>query len=202
MNKNESKYFNTAVLMDEALIRLLEKKDIRFITVKEICEKAGVNRSTFYLHYETIGDLLEETVDYITGKLMSTYKEISNDFISKIETAKLSELVLINQYFLRPYLEFVKENKTVFKAVNKNPQSLNVESQYSYIRKYVLNPIMNRFKIPQREQKYWACYYVNGIIAVIQEWIKDDCKEPVSFIEEIIINCVRPYDTEHNKNQG
>ena len=50
MNKAESKYFNTANLMDEALMRLLEHKDYEYITVKEVCKKAGVNRSTFYLH--------------------------------------------------------------------------------------------------------------------------------------------------------
>ncbi len=37
MNKSESKYFNTAARMDEALILLLEKKDLEYITVKEIC---------------------------------------------------------------------------------------------------------------------------------------------------------------------
>ena len=58
MNKSESKYFATAVRMDEAFLRLLEKKDFAYITVKELCETAGVNRSTFYLHYETIADLL------------------------------------------------------------------------------------------------------------------------------------------------
>lgn len=61
-NRSESKYFNTACLMDEALIALLAKKELEYITVKEICEKAGVHRSTFYLHYETMGDLLEESV--------------------------------------------------------------------------------------------------------------------------------------------
>lgn len=49
MNKNETKYLNTARLMNEALLILLEKKNYEFITVKEICKKAGVNRSTFYL---------------------------------------------------------------------------------------------------------------------------------------------------------
>ncbi|MGN1134205.1 MAG: TetR/AcrR family transcriptional regulator [Oscillospiraceae bacterium] len=58
MNKSESKYFNTAVKMDEALLSILETKDFKYITIKEICERAGVNRSTFYLHYENIGDLL------------------------------------------------------------------------------------------------------------------------------------------------
>ena len=55
LDRAKSKYFNTAARMDEALIELLEKKDFEYITVKEICEKAGVNRSTFYLHYETVG---------------------------------------------------------------------------------------------------------------------------------------------------
>lgn len=70
MNKSESKYFNTALLMDEALIRLLEVKDYEYITVKEICEKAGVNRSTFYLHYETVNDLLSECLENIKKRFL------------------------------------------------------------------------------------------------------------------------------------
>ena len=68
MNKNESKYFNTAVKMDEALIALLEKKEFSYITVKEICEAAGVNRSTFYLHYENTADLLKEATQHIRNR--------------------------------------------------------------------------------------------------------------------------------------
>ena len=76
MNKNESKYFNTAILFDEALIYLLEKKDAEYITIKEICTKAGVNRSTFYLHYESISDLIEETMNYINKKVIITLQQI------------------------------------------------------------------------------------------------------------------------------
>ncbi len=47
MNKNESKYFNTAIKMDQSFLELLEKKDFAYITVKEICHEADVNRSTF-----------------------------------------------------------------------------------------------------------------------------------------------------------
>lgn len=65
MNRSESKYFNTAIRMDKAFLELLEKKNFAYITVKEICEMAGVNRSTFYLYYETIGDLLAESLEYI-----------------------------------------------------------------------------------------------------------------------------------------
>lgn len=75
MNKSESKYYNTACLMDDALLLLIEKKDFKYITVKEICDKAGVNRSTFYLHYETMTDLLEETSQYV---LKNFYLQMQN----------------------------------------------------------------------------------------------------------------------------
>ena len=72
MNKNESKYFNTAIKMDEALISLLEKKEFEYITIKEICIEAGVNRSTFYLHYENTSDLLKETTrNFMPGRSAS-----------------------------------------------------------------------------------------------------------------------------------
>ena len=73
MNKSESKYFNTATKMDLALISLLKKKPFDYITVSEICEEAGVNRSTFYLHYETIGDLLAETTRYLLDDFLAYF---------------------------------------------------------------------------------------------------------------------------------
>lgn len=68
-NRQQSKYFATAARMDDAFLALLEKKDFAYITVKEICAAAGVNRSTFYLHYETLGDLLAETPEYLVPYL-------------------------------------------------------------------------------------------------------------------------------------
>ena len=73
MNKNESKYFYTASLMNQALLELLEKKDIEFITITEITKKAGVNRTTFYLHYDNIDDLLGETIAYINQEFVSSF---------------------------------------------------------------------------------------------------------------------------------
>ena len=72
MKKNESKYFYTATLMNQALLSLLEKKDIEFITVTEITKKAGVNRSTFYLHYDNVYELLEETIENLNKQFIQT----------------------------------------------------------------------------------------------------------------------------------
>ena len=45
LNKSQSKYYNTACLMDEALILLLDKKEYTFITVKEICEVSKTRKN-------------------------------------------------------------------------------------------------------------------------------------------------------------
>ena len=86
MNRSESKYFATAARMDEAFLELLEKKDFTYITVKEICEKAGVNRSTFYLHYETVNDLLSECLENIKKRFFDSFANKPNDFIGSIGT--------------------------------------------------------------------------------------------------------------------
>jgi AcrR family transcriptional regulator len=72
--------------MNKALIELLEKKEFEYITIKEICSQAGVNRSTFYLHYENTTDLLNETTQYITDNFLSYFstgeKNFSFDYLT------------------------------------------------------------------------------------------------------------------------
>ena len=83
MEKNDGKYFYTARLMNEALLSLLEKKDIEFITVTEITKKAGVNRSTFYLHYDNVSELLEETVENISREFVGSFDKIPTEITSQ-----------------------------------------------------------------------------------------------------------------------
>jgi AcrR family transcriptional regulator len=202
MNRSESKYFNTARLMNQALLKLLEKKDMEYISVKEICEMAGVNRSTFYLHYETIGDLIEETVEYITGKFYDAFQKNPSDFVEQIADAPLNELVLVERNYLEPYLKFVYENRGVFKAAIKNPTSMKSLSRYSSLQRYIFEPVMERFQIPKEMQKYLTAYYMKGIWAIIEEWLNRDCHETVAQIETIIVSCVRPDAGLQNKTFG
>ena len=94
MNKSESKYFNTALRLDEALIALLEKKDLQYITVKEICHQAGVNRSTFYLHYETIADLLDETLEMVNQRFRSYFPQREEEVLGDMGSREREDLVL------------------------------------------------------------------------------------------------------------
>ena len=190
MNKNESKYFGTAILFDEALIYLLEKKDIEYITIKEICNKAGLNRSTFYLHYESINDLIEETMEYMNKKFVECFTENATEIITKIKTASLNELKLVEKRYLTPYLNFIKNNKKIFRASFKNPKGMEVNEKYNSLKKYIFMPILERFNILEKDKNYMISFYVNGIIAIVKEWVNTDCKDSVNNIENIIIKCV------------
>ena len=194
MNRQESKYFNTASLFDEALIILLEKKDIEYITVKEICDKAGVNRSTFYLHYEGMNDLLNETLEYTMNKFVTYFNNDSKKFIRKINTSKKEDLVLVNEEYLKPYLEFIKDNKKVFTTAFKNPTVMKAQEQYSNLEQYIFNPILDKYNIPNWKKKYMLQFYINGIIAIIKEWAINDCKDKIEDIINVIIECVRPWE--------
>ena len=92
--------------MNQALLELLEKKDIEFITVTEITKKAGVNRSTFYLHYDNIYDLFEETIEFLDKEFADAF---NSDMAHKV--ASKNDAFLITEEFLVPYLNFCKKNK-------------------------------------------------------------------------------------------
>ena len=190
MNKNESKYFNTAVKMDKALISLLEKKDFEYITIKEICEAAGVNRSTFYLHYENTADLLKETTKYILDSFL-TYFSVNRETITlKYNTCELKDLVFITPEYLTPYLTFIKENQFVFKTSIKHLGSMNFDKVYNKMFEFIFNPVLERFSFPQEDREYVLKFYLTGITAIVMEWLKNDCKDSIEEISRIIIQCV------------
>ncbi len=192
MNKAESKYFNTALKMDEALIRLLERKQLEYITVKEICEEAGVNRSTFYLHYETIDDLLTECVERTNEKFGTYFEQNAADLIARIKDLPLEELIFIKPEYLYPYLNFVKENRTVFAAAINSPQGMESVQKFNSLYQFIIEPILERFDYPGDERRYAVSFFINGMIAVISEWLENGCREPVEKIADVIINCIRP----------
>ena len=111
MNRSESKYFNTAACMDEALFALLEKKEFTYITVKEVCQKAGVNRSTFYLHYESMADLLSESVEYLKKQFLAYFAPSTVNILPRIRDCPLDELFLITPEYLAPYLRYIQEHR-------------------------------------------------------------------------------------------
>ena len=185
MNKNESKYFNTAKKMNDALITLLETKEFEYISIKEICHIANVNRSTFYLHYSNMNDLLEETIKSLNLSFNSHFqsRENENTIISK---DNLEDLLLINDDNLIPYLNFIKENKNIYKVLKNHPQLFNASKTYEQMFKKLFVPIMNRFGLDEKWHKYLMDFYISGLTSIVFDWVYDDCKIPVQEVSDFI----------------
>ena len=190
MNKNESKYFNTAIKMDEALITLLEKKDFEYITIKEICDTAGVNRSTFYLHYENTFDLLHETTRYILDKHFAYYSSDTKGITERFVNCELRDLVFITSEYLTPYLNFIKDNQRIFKVSIKHFNSLNMGDVYGRMFEHIFNPILERFRVPEKERSYMMKFYLTGVYAIVMEWLEKNCSDDMETVIKVITDCV------------
>ena len=190
MNKSESKYFNTAVRFNKALLSLLEKKAFEYISISEICEKAGVNRSTFYLHYENTSDLLRETIAYVLDNFSSYFSVDIKSISTKFSNCDLQDLKFVNEKYLYPYLLFIKENQRVFSAVLSQPLAFDSKAIFQRLFDNIFKPILDRFHYPSEEQNYVMMFYLNGITAIIIEWLKDDCQKSIEDIAGIIRICI------------
>ena len=186
MNKSESKYFNTATKMDLALISLLKKKPFEYITVSEICETASVNRSTFYLHYETISDLLDETTRYLLDDFRSYFPTDTIDLVC----CDRNELVFVCDKYLTPYLTYIKNHKEVFGTAITHNKILKFEDVHKRLFDNIFNPILDRFHYPSNTRQYVMMYYLNGINAIVLEWLRNGCDKAITEIAEIISVCI------------
>lgn len=191
MNRSESKYFATAAKMDQAFLTLLGKKDFAYITVKEICEAAGVNRSTFYLHYETIGDLLSESVEYMNEHFLAYMKKDQAAFTDKLRHCSMEELYLVTPEYLTTYLNYIKEYQRLFRTALENPVALRLENSYAGLEKHVLRPILERYGVPEQDRSYMMTFYIHGLMAIITEWLKKGCDDPVERIIDVMQRCVK-----------
>ncbi len=189
MKKAESKYFNTAVKMDKALITLLAQKDFQYITVKEICQCAGVNRSTFYLHYENTRDLLEETGHYLIDRFLSYFTTTEN-FQEILQAKDTDHLIFISEDYLYPYLQYFRENHNVLKHVLHLSEYFQFDTIYQRMFRYIFSPILEQFQFPDEQKDYVMRFYLSGIHAVISQWLNNDCRESNEEISRIIRKCI------------
>ena len=190
MDKNESKYHNSSIKMNNALINLLDKKDFEDITVKEICQTASVNRSTFYLHYENTCDLLKETLENLYKDFFSRYD--SNLSMDRINNKSNDDLFLITPKYLKPYLSFVYDNKKIFKLMYFKNEVFNGRNMYEIWLDKIFKPILSKFNVKnEEEQSYIMLFHLQGLIGLIMEWVKNDCKMPIDDLINVIQKCIK-----------
>ena len=78
----------TKMVLQQALLKILQKKHIDKVTIKELCEEAKVNRGTFYLHYSTPNDLLMEIEQQFIDENMAFFSDIFLSFSQNKRTER------------------------------------------------------------------------------------------------------------------
>ena len=173
MKKEDQRSRLTKKLIEDAFIDILASKPINNVSVKEVCEKAQINRSTFYSYYEDIYALYDSIKDIIReniqaylesyGKLdknYNFYNEIFRFFIENKKVVKIFIGMQVDNEFVAELLQMAEDKV------------------YSiYKKKYLL--------INERKFRNYFTFASMGCIGIINKWIKDGMKEDFETIAKI-----------------
>lgn len=173
--KNNKRSQNT----DEAIVRaafetmLMGGKQISRITVREICEKAGINRSTFYAHYTDVFDLFER-VELHMAEMCS--ERIANSGSFRDILCRMFEFILEYKDFYQIY----------FSEINKVSHLMEMmvmpfSSQISEITSENMG-----FGV-EAEASYHFRFFSAGMSAVMAYWLERNCQESPAEIVDIVM---------------
>ena len=164
------------------------KKDFEYITVKEIWQVAGVNRSTFYPHYETISDLLSESVSQRNEQFLACMERFRCLFC-KLRNCLRDELYLITPEYLTPYLSYIKTSKRLFRTATEM-RRVGMDKSYDRMFRRSVTPILDRHGVLSQDRPYIMAFYIQGLMAIISEWLKNDCTDSITYVTGVI-QCVK-----------
>ena len=150
--------------MSAALKNLLKEKKLNKITVQDIADECGINRQTFYYHFQDIYDLVEWTCIEDTEKVLKenrTYDTWQEGFLSVFALAKKDKTFIDN----------------IYRSV-----SLEMLEQYLYrlvypLLKNVVDEKANGQTVREENKKYIADFYKYAFVGVLLEWIRNDMAE-------------------------
>lgn len=193
MNRSESKFHNTAVKMQSAFLELLENKKFSDISIMDICKTAEINRSTFYAHYDNTYDLLKETYDGLIKNFLDECSFDSPANFSDIKSLSKDELNFCSPKYLVPYLQYIKSHKRLFKIFAESASSFQSTKTDDYIIENIFAPIYAKHGVTDKKLIfYMQKYFLKGLDAIVQEWVRNDCEDDILFVCEIITFCIRP----------
>lgn len=162
----------TKKIIKSTFIELLEQKDIKKITVSEVCKIADINRATFYRYYLDVYDLLDK---------------IENDFIEELKMALNNKTKYTVSSFSSDLLKVFLDNKELVKTLfNTNSiYFLNgfLEIAYQKCKEKWELDVPN---ISQENIEYAATFIFNGALGIINYWVKNDFDKSVDYISNII----------------
>ncbi len=167
----------TKNIIQEEFLNLLEKKSVEQITVKEICDRAEINRATFYKYYDNAFDLLSKLETETLSKLKD-----------ELSTGTDLNFIDIYRLVLNKNLENQRLYELLFRKLEderfkKDLYDLCYGVNFAIIKKYFS-------KLPENKQQ-WVYYFIaEGLAGVMKQWIRGGYKESVDEIVDLATKLV------------
>ena len=169
MNSFDARVRYTRMVIEESFLQLLNEKNLTKITVTEVCQKAGINRATFYKHYLDIPDLFEK----MENQLFDQIRGMFNDRAENLETMMLSMMNYTRQEGNRFF---------ILGSDHADPHLMTKTFQICYEMAY---PLLER-NLPEMDSRKREMLYhfvSQGSGGILTCWIRGGMQEPP---EEII----------------
>lgn len=178
MEKDNQRVAITKRLLKEGLLRLLEKKKLDSISVTELCREAGINRGTFYRHYEIPKDLLLEME-----------RDLLYNFIHSTLMPKSTEQV-------RPFVEsicaYINQHANLFRVAFEN----NLDADFIKLLNDIIvlgiqqaSKALNLTdKLDEEDIKLLAGYGAGGSYVVLRQWILGQIHKTADEVADFICN--------------
>jgi AcrR family transcriptional regulator len=157
----------------KSFIALLNEKEFDKITIKEISKKCGINRNTFYYHYEDIYALLDDV-------LMTEVNNVINDCNNES----------VNQRFIES-IEFASKNKValyhIFNSSNKEEFNNYLIKVVDVLLKHYIKQNNLLVTVSDAEEDIIIKFYIGAISYLITDWFKNGMKnEPTYVIDKLV----------------
>ena len=169
--------------LKEALILLMDKKEFKSITITEIVHLANLNRGTFYKHYPTQEELLNELIEDILGDLVDSYREpyktMENFEVGKISSSS----VKIFDHVAR-YSHFY----TIIINSNVLPGFQNRICQV--LKELVQNDLVKAMPDANIDRSLMSSYNAYALFGLIIEWVNGGFKFTPQQMAEQLINII------------
>lgn len=178
LTKVDKRVLNTKETITRVFSELLKEKSIDEISVTEICQKAKINRGTFYSHYKDPYDLRLKIQDTFLNKFKSNFAPL----LFTRSTENLTNFDLIYSIIL-----FLKTNKeTVDIIVDRNGRDqlfLNeiIKSGYQFVT-FVYPKVFSSYS--NEDISYFYSFVSGGSVQILLEWIQNNMETPMEVLSK------------------
>ena len=111
--------------------------------------------------------------------LNKKFNEAFNNQIFDINKDDRNSLFFITDAYLIPYLNFIKENKKIYTLIHDKPLIFKKQQTFKKLYTELFSVILDRYGVLESQKEYIFSYFSFGLVAVIQKWIENDCKDDI-----------------------